>query len=105
MMHGKPNVVAGLLLLAGFMIYGYILVYLRDLAPGKEAWIASYATGKHFESRLAHVHGSLFAIINVVVGYLLLRLPVPAMSAKAISWLFPPPAVLRPRAPAAAGWW
>ncbi|MCW8957199.1 MAG: hypothetical protein OQL09_09975 [Gammaproteobacteria bacterium] len=69
------------------MIYGFIMIYLRDFAPGKEQWIAEYGIGKHFESRLAHVHGGLFAFINIVVGYLLLRLPVGEMSAKGISWL------------------
>src|SRR5574340_1140066 len=86
-MQGKKNIVAGFLFLAGFMVYGFVLIYLRDFAPGKEAWIADYAVGKHFESRLAHVHGNLFAFINIVVGYLLLRLPIGAGSAKAISWL------------------
>lgn len=86
-MHGKKNIAAGFLFLAGFMMYGFVLIYLRDFAPGKEQWIADYAIGKHFESRLAHVHGNLFAFINIVVGYLLLRLPVDAHAAKWISWL------------------
>ena len=43
--------------------------------------------GKHFESRLAHVHGNLFAFINIVVGYLLLRLRISDASATWISWL------------------
>jgi hypothetical protein len=84
---GKKNLAAGFLFLAGFMVYGFVLIYLRDFAPDKEAWIAGYSVGKHFESRLAHVHGNLFAFINIVVGYLLLRLPISAFSAKAISWL------------------
>lgn len=86
-MHGKKNIAAGLWFLAGFMIYGFILIYLRDFAPGKEGWIADYAVGKHFESRLAHVHGNLFALINVMVGYLLWRLPINARAAMRISWL------------------
>lgn len=86
-MQGKKNLAAGFLFLAGFMVFGFVLIYLRDFAPGKEAWIAEYAVGKHFESRLAHVHGNLFAFINVVVGYLLIRLPIGAPSAKGISWL------------------
>jgi hypothetical protein len=69
------------------MAYGFLLIYLRDFAPGKEAWIAQYSTGTHFESRLAHVHGNLFAFLNVMIGYLLLRLPVPAASARWVSWL------------------
>ena len=47
--------------MASFMIYGFVLIYLRDFAPGKEAWIESYNTGAHFEARLAHVHGNLFS--------------------------------------------
>lgn len=86
-MQGKKNIAAGFLFFAGFMVYGFILIYLRDFAPGKETWIADYAVGKHFESRLAHVHGNLFAFINIVVGYLLLRLPIGTGSAKGISWL------------------
>lgn len=86
-MQGKKNISAGFLFLAVFMVYGFVLIYLRDFAPGKEAWIADYSAGKHFESRLAHVHGNLFAFINIVVGYLLLRLPVGAFAAKGISWL------------------
>lgn len=86
-MHGKKNLAAGFLFLAGFMVYGFILIYLRDFAPGKEQWIAEYGIGKHFESRLAHVHGNLFAFINIVVGYLLMRLPLTNFSAKGISWL------------------
>ena len=86
-MQGRKNIAAGFLFLAAFMVYGFVLIYLRDFAPGKEAWIADYAVGKHFESRLAHVHGNLFAFINVVVGYLLLRLPVGASAARGISWL------------------
>lgn len=31
--------------------------------------------GRHFESRLAHVHGNLFALINIAVGLVLSRLP------------------------------
>lgn len=86
-MQGKKNLAAGFLFLAAFMVYGFVLIYWRDFAPGKEAWIADYAVGRHFESRLAHVHGNLFAFINIVVGYLLLRLPVGAFSARWISWL------------------
>ena len=47
-MHGKNNIAAGFLFLAGFMLYGFVLIYLRDFAPGKEAWIAQYSMGKHF---------------------------------------------------------
>lgn len=86
-MQGKKNLAAGFLFLAAFMVYGFVLIYLRDFAPDKEAWIAGYGVGKHFESRLAHVHGNLFAFINIVVGYLLMRLPISPFSAKAISWL------------------
>ena len=87
MAYGKKNIVAGLLFLAFFMAYGFVLIYLRDFAPGKQAWISAYSTGTHFESRLAHVHGNLFAFLNIMLGYLIIRLPISAISAKWVSWL------------------
>ena len=83
--YGKLNIVTGLLVMAGFMLYGFILIYLRDFAPGKEEWIAQAADGHHFEATLAHVHGNLFAFLNIMIGYLLLRLPISALSARWIS--------------------
>lgn len=87
MKYGHKNIAAGLFFLAGFMVYGFVLIYLRDFAPGKEEWIAGGLDGKHFESRLAHVHGNLFAFLNVVVGYLLIALPISEKSARQTSWL------------------
>lgn len=84
-MHGKSNMAFGLWFLAGFMVYGFALIYLRDFAPDKAAWIADYGVGKHFESRLAHVHGNLFALINLIVGYILLRIPIAEKAAKGVS--------------------
>ncbi|HXK56107.1 MAG TPA: hypothetical protein PLZ16_05630 [Gammaproteobacteria bacterium] len=75
MLTGKTNVVTGFAFLALFMLYGFVLIFLRDFAPGKEQWIADYAVGTHFESRLAHVHGNLFALINIAVGLALSRAP------------------------------
>lgn len=74
MKSGRYNVGVGLLVMAAFMAYGFLLIYLRDLAPDKEAWAASYATGKHFEARLAHVHGALFSLLNLALGFVLARL-------------------------------
>jgi hypothetical protein len=87
MKHGRTNISAGLLFMAGFMVFGFVLIYLRDFAPDKTQWIADYAVGKHFESRLAHVHGNLFAFLNIVLGYLLLRLPLHNSTSKWVSWL------------------
>lgn len=86
-MSGKRNIAVGLLFLASFMVYGFVLIYLRDFAPGKAEWVASYSYGAHFESRLAHVHGNLFALLNVVMGYLLYRLPYGARATLGVSWL------------------
>ena len=86
-MIGRTNIAVGLRLLAAFMLYGFFLIYLRDFAPGKEQWIADYAAGKHFESRLAHVHWSLFAMINFAVDLALMRLPVQQRSARRIASL------------------
>lgn len=87
MTYGKANIVTGLLFLAAFMLYGFLLIYLRDFAPDRADWIAQYTVGPHFESRLAHVHGNLFALLNVLIGYLILKLPISAGSAKWASWL------------------
>lgn len=86
-MNGKNNIAIGFLIMGGFMLYGFLLIYLRDFAPGKEAWVDSYSVGKHFESRLAHVHGNLFAVLNVIIGYLLLHFHGKLSHSKAISWL------------------
>ena len=73
--------------MASFMVLGFVLIYLRDFAPGKEQWIAEYTVGKHFELRLAHVHGNLFAFLNIVIGYLFLRLPLQESTSKWVFWL------------------
>ena len=70
-----------------FMAYGFLLIYLRDFAPSKEEWVNSYSIGKHFESRLAHVHGNLFAFLNILIGYLLLHFRSKLHNVKAISLL------------------
>ena len=87
MNNGKNNIAIGFLVMGLFMAYGFLLIYLRDFAPGKEEWVANYSFGKHFESRLAHVHGNLFAFLNIVIGYLLLRFKNELANVKAISWI------------------
>ncbi len=87
MSSGRWNIATGLLFIAAFMAYGFVLIYLRDFAPGKEEWIASYSTGKHFEARLAHAHGNLFALLNVVLGILLPRLGLKEGKAKLLASL------------------
>ena len=86
-MNGKYNIAIGFLTMGLFMAYGFMLIYLRDFAPEKEEWINSYSFGKHFESRLAHVHGNLFAFLNIVVGYFLIQFQDKLANTKAISLL------------------
>lgn len=86
-MNGKYNIAIGFLTMGLFMAYGFLLIYLRDFAPGKEEWINSYSIGKHFETRLAHVHGNLFAFLNIVIGYLLIQFQDKLKNIKTISWL------------------
>jgi hypothetical protein len=86
-MNGKNNIAIGFLTMGLFMAYGFLLIYLRDFAPGKEEWVNSYSIGKHFETRLAHVHGNLFAFLNILIGYLLLRFNDKLNNIKTISWL------------------
>lgn len=70
-----------------FMLYGFLLIYMRDFAPGREAWIAGANVSPHFEARLAHAHGNLFSLLNIVFGALLLWLPVRPRRARWISVL------------------
>lgn len=86
-MNGKNNIAIGFLTMGLFMAYGFFLIYLRDFAPDKVEWINNYSSGKHFESRLAHVHGNLFALLNIVIGYLLLHFNSQLSNTRAISWL------------------
>ena len=86
-MNGKNNLALGFLTMGLFMAYGFLLIYLRDFAQGKEEWVNSYSIGKHFESRLAHVHGNLFAFLNILIGFLLLFFNDKLQNVKAISWL------------------
>jgi hypothetical protein len=82
---GRKNLIAGFWVMAAFMFLGFILVYLRDFAPGAAEWAAQYATGKHFETRLAHVHGTLFGFLNIVIGYLLYQIRICRKGARVIS--------------------
>ena len=49
--------------------------------------MANYSVGKHFETRLAHVHGNLFAFLNILIGYLLLHFRDKLKHVSIISWL------------------
>ena len=82
---GKLNISLGLIVMAAFMAYGFWLIYMRDFHPNKEAWIAASYMGEHFQSRIAHVHGNLFSLLNIVFGYLILTLPIPSGYAKITS--------------------
>jgi hypothetical protein len=86
-MNGKNNIAIGFLTMGLFMAYGFLLIYLRDFAQGKEAWVNSYSIGKHFETRLAHVHGNLFAFLNILIGYLLIQFKDKLRNIKTISCL------------------
>jgi hypothetical protein len=84
MNYGKINIATGLFFLAFFMMYGFLLIYNRDFASNKLEWIANSESGAHFESRLAHVHGNLFAVLNIFIGYLMLQLNI---KAKSLQWI------------------
>ncbi|MBS1588951.1 MAG: hypothetical protein JST52_04990 [Bacteroidetes bacterium] len=86
-MNGKYNIAIGFITMGAFMLYGFLLIYLRDFAPNAEEWANAYSNGKHFEARLAHVHGNLFAFLNIVIGFLLLHFKDGLRYSKTISWL------------------
>lgn len=85
-MDGKKNIVVGLFIMAAFMAYGFLLIYLRDFAPNATEWAAAYGNGKHFEARLAHVHGNLFGFLNIMIGYLLFQLDLTKNQRAWVSW-------------------
>ena len=84
---GRWNLSAGLLGLAAFMVFGFVLIYLRDFAPGAAQWAADYGIGTHFEARLAHVHGALFSLLNALIGVAIARLNIGERSRAAIAGL------------------
>ncbi|MSP22578.1 MAG: hypothetical protein EXR66_06120 [Dehalococcoidia bacterium] len=84
---GRWNVGGGFLFISGFVILGFVLVYLRDFAPGKAEWIASSDAGKHFETRLAPAHGNLFALLNIAIGLVLPKLALGEGGKRALAWL------------------
>ncbi len=84
---GRWNLSVGLLGLASFMVYGFVLIYLRDFAPGHAEWAANYGVGTHFESRLAHVHGALFSLLNLVMGVVISHLHTSERSRAGIAGL------------------
>ena len=86
-MNGKNNIAIGFLTMGFFMLYGILLIYLRDFAPNAKEWAESYSIGKHFETRLAHVHGNLFAFLNILIGYLLIQFRNKLKHVKVISGL------------------
>ena len=87
MASGRWNVGAGFLFVSAFVILGFVLVYLRDFAPGKVDWIASSESGKHFETRLAHAHGNLFALLNIAIGLVLPKLALSEGRRRILAWL------------------
>lgn len=98
-MNGKNNIAIGFLTMGFFMLYGFLLIYLRDFAPNAKDWAESYSIGKHFEARLAHVHGNLFAFLNILIGYLLIQFGsklkhINVISGLALAGLFMPVGIL-----------
>jgi hypothetical protein len=66
------------------MAYGFLLIYLRDFTTGR---VNSYSIGQHFESILAHIHGNLFALLNIIIGYLLMQFHDKLSNTKITYWL------------------
>lgn len=83
---GLVNIRTGLWVMSGFMLYGFYLIYARDFAPDKAEWIAGSNVNPHFEARLAHVHGNLFSLLNIVFGLVLMNVKMPQNLAKWASW-------------------
>ncbi len=86
-MTGKNNIAAGFLVLGFFMLTGFLLIVMRDFLHSSvgEA-LVKLIRGQHFEFRLAHVHGGLFSLVNILMGYLLMQLPLKEKQKKIISY-------------------
>ena len=69
-MNGKNNIAIGFLTMGLFMAYGFLLIYLRDFAPGKEEWVNSYSIGNniifHISDMSYHIgiHLPFFTIVK-----------------------------------------
>jgi len=61
------NVVVGLALLVVFMLSGFLLVFLHDTAAG-QAIVERIGEENYHLLVVAHTHGNMFALINVIVG-------------------------------------
>lgn len=81
-MTGKKNMVFGLFYLTLTLALG---MYLSNrLGTGDPEWLQSQARAI---LRSAHAHGNLEAVLNIVLGYLLVRLGFEMWIARAVSIL------------------
>lgn len=81
-MIGKKNIVFGLFYMVATLALG---MYLSNrLGGGDPAWMDSRIRAV---LKAGHGHGNLEALLNIVLGYLLCRLSLPAGLAKAASIL------------------
>ena len=55
------------------MMDSLLLIYLQNFVPNKLNWANLYSIEKHFELRLANVYGNLFAVLNIIICFLLIQ--------------------------------
>lgn len=88
-MLGKKNMVFGFFYFVCTLGLGMYLA--QKMGSGGPLWASSKV---HHVLATAHVHGNMEALLNIVVGYLLLRLPIKVAIGNAVSGLLIAGAVL-----------
>ena len=73
----------------GFLYDGRFLINLfkNRVFDKNFDWANSYSMGKHFKSRLVNVYGNLFAVLNIIIGFLLIQFSNRLNQSNKISWL------------------
>ncbi len=68
------------------MLSGYLLVYMNDFAAG-QALKESLGEKGYELTVIAHAHGNLFALINIIIGLLLNKFDVETGACRGIALL------------------
>ncbi len=86
MKKGKLSIVIGIVGLLLFMLSGYLLVYMNDFAAG-QALKESLGEKGYELTVIAHAHGNLFALMNIIIGILLNKFDVETGACRGIAVL------------------
>jgi len=86
MRNGKVSILGGIIGLVLFMLSGYIFVYIHDFPTGES--FRNWLGDEGYELlKIAHAHGNLFSILNILIGILLNRFQLDEKSSRWITVL------------------